>query len=89
MTVGGFARLTVASREEGGAGGRGDLFLGTVLAERGTVCWSRPVFANKRIYTRNDKEMVCADLAAKPSPRPDRYRRPRDPAAQRLFGSLL
>jgi hypothetical protein len=34
--------------------------------EQGGVCWSYPTFANQRIYTRNDKEMVCADLAAKP-----------------------
>jgi hypothetical protein len=37
-----------------------------VLAERGGVCWSYPAFANKRIYASSDKELVCADLAAKP-----------------------
>ena len=36
------------------------------LDQRGGVCWSHPAFANKRVYARNDKELVCADLAAKP-----------------------
>jgi outer membrane protein assembly factor BamB len=36
------------------------------LGQRGGVCWSHPAFANKRIYARNDTELVCADLAAKP-----------------------
>lgn len=27
------------------------------------VVWSHPAFANKSIYTRNDKEIVCASLA--------------------------
>jgi hypothetical protein len=27
------------------------------------VVWSHPAFANKHVYTRNDKELVCADLA--------------------------
>jgi outer membrane protein assembly factor BamB len=36
------------------------------LDQRGGVCWSHPAFANKRVYARNDKEMVCADLSAKP-----------------------
>jgi outer membrane protein assembly factor BamB len=36
------------------------------LGQRGGVCWSHPAFANKRIYVRNDKELVCADLAAQP-----------------------
>ncbi len=29
------------------------------------VCWSHPAFANRRIYARNDKELVCGDLSAK------------------------
>jgi outer membrane protein assembly factor BamB len=29
------------------------------------VVWSHPAFANKRIYARNDKEIICADLAKK------------------------
>ncbi len=28
------------------------------------VVWSHPAFANKSVYARNDKEIVCADLAA-------------------------
>ncbi len=35
------------------------------LGQRGGVTWSHPAFANKRIYARNDKELVCADLAAR------------------------
>ncbi len=34
------------------------------LPQRGGVCWSHPAFANKHIYARNDKEIVCANLAA-------------------------
>ncbi len=29
------------------------------------VVWSHPAFANKRVYMRNDKEIICVDLAAK------------------------
>jgi outer membrane protein assembly factor BamB len=36
----------------------------TQLPQRGGVCWSHPAFANKHIYARNDKEIVCANLAA-------------------------
>jgi outer membrane protein assembly factor BamB len=34
------------------------------LPERGGVCWSHPAFANKHVFARNDKEMVCVSLAA-------------------------
>ena len=34
------------------------------LRQRGGVCWSHPGFANKHIFARNDKELVCASLAA-------------------------
>jgi len=34
------------------------------LRERGGVCWSHPAFANKHVFARNDKELVCASLAA-------------------------
>lgn len=27
------------------------------------VVWSHPAFANRRVYARNDREIVCADLA--------------------------
>lgn len=33
------------------------------LRQRGGVCWSHPAFANKHVYARNDKELVCASLA--------------------------
>jgi len=29
-----------------------------------SVVWSHPAFANKSIYARNDKEIVCVSLAA-------------------------
>ena len=29
------------------------------------VVWSHPAFANRRVYARNDKEIICADLAQK------------------------
>ena len=33
------------------------------LGRRGGVCWSHPAFADKKIFARNDKELVCASLA--------------------------
>ncbi len=33
------------------------------LNQRGGVCWSHPAYANKHVFARNDKEIVCADLA--------------------------
>jgi outer membrane protein assembly factor BamB len=33
------------------------------LPDRGGVCWSHPAFANKHVFARNDKEIVCASLA--------------------------
>jgi outer membrane protein assembly factor BamB len=36
------------------------------LDQRGGVCWSHPAFANQHIYARNDKELLCVDLSAKP-----------------------
>lgn len=35
------------------------------LRQRGGVCWSHPAFANRHVYARNDKELVCASLAKK------------------------
>ena len=36
------------------------------LGRRGQgVCWSHPAFAYKHVFARNDKELVCATLAAK------------------------
>jgi hypothetical protein len=34
------------------------------LRQRNGVCWSHPAYANKHIYARNDRELVCASLAA-------------------------
>jgi outer membrane protein assembly factor BamB len=28
------------------------------------VIWSHPAFANRSVYARNDRELVCADLSA-------------------------
>ncbi len=46
---------------------RGQLIEPTLgqLDQRGGVCWSHPAFAGRCIFARNDKEVVCADLAAK------------------------
>ncbi len=34
------------------------------LRRRGGVCWSHPGFADKCIFLRNDKEIICVSLAA-------------------------
>ncbi len=33
------------------------------LKQRGGVCWSHPAFADLCVFARNDRELVCADLA--------------------------
>ncbi len=33
------------------------------LRRRGGVTWSHPAFANRHVFARNDKELVCADLS--------------------------
>lgn len=33
------------------------------LRQRGGVVWSHPAFANRCVFARNDKELVCASLA--------------------------
>lgn len=35
------------------------------LDQRGGVCWAHPAFAKRRVYARNDEELICADLSAK------------------------
>ena len=35
------------------------------LNRRGGVCWSHPAFAYRKIYVRNDRELLCIDLAAR------------------------
>ncbi|MCC7084702.1 MAG: PQQ-binding-like beta-propeller repeat protein [Pirellulales bacterium] len=34
------------------------------LGQRKGVCWSHPAFANRCIFARNDKEIVCVSLSA-------------------------
>jgi outer membrane protein assembly factor BamB len=29
------------------------------------ICWSHPAFANRCVYARSDKELICVDLSAK------------------------
>ncbi len=35
----------------------------TQLNQRNGVCWSHPAFAQKCVFARNDKELVCVDLS--------------------------
>ncbi len=35
----------------------------TGVAQRRTVVWTHPAFANRSVYVRNDKEIVCVSLA--------------------------
>ncbi len=35
------------------------------LRRRNGVCWAHPAFANRHVFARNDRELVCASLAAK------------------------
>ncbi len=44
---------------------RAKLIEPTNKVQRRMVVWSHPAFANRRVYARNDKEIVCVDLAAK------------------------
>ena len=32
---------------------------------QGPITWAHPAYANKRVFARNDRELVCASLAAK------------------------
>jgi outer membrane protein assembly factor BamB len=34
------------------------------LGQRGGVCWAHPGFADRRVFIRNDEELVCGELAA-------------------------
>jgi outer membrane protein assembly factor BamB len=38
------------------------------LGQRGGVCWSHPAYAYKHVFARNDRELVCANLAADDRP---------------------
>jgi outer membrane protein assembly factor BamB len=55
------ARLTPEKYEELSSG---PLLEPTGSAFGRQVVWSHPAFANRRIYARNDRELVCASLAA-------------------------
>ena len=33
------------------------------LRQRGGVCWAHPAFANRHVFARNDRELVCASLS--------------------------
>lgn len=35
------------------------------LRRRDGVCWAHPAYANRHVFARNDKELVCASLAEK------------------------
>ena len=37
----------------------------TNRAQRRQVVWSHPAFANRCVYARNDREIVCVDLSQK------------------------
>ncbi|HEX4129113.1 MAG TPA: PQQ-binding-like beta-propeller repeat protein [Pirellulales bacterium] len=34
------------------------------LRQRGGVCWAHPAYADRCVFARNDKQLVCASLAA-------------------------
>ncbi|MCI0541156.1 MAG: PQQ-like beta-propeller repeat protein [Verrucomicrobiales bacterium] len=56
------ARLTPTGYEEIS---RAHLLEPTNTAQGRNVVWSHPAFANRSVYARNDKEIVCVSLAAK------------------------
>ena len=43
---------------------RAQLIEGTRPVQRRKVVWSHPAFAQKCVFARNDKEIVCVSLAA-------------------------
>lgn len=55
------AKLTPKGYEETS---RAFLIAPTNKAMRRDIVWSHPAFANRRVYARNDKEIVCVDLSA-------------------------
>ena len=44
---------------------RAHLLAPTGTAAGRAVLWSHPAFANRHVYARNDKEIICVDLALK------------------------
>jgi outer membrane protein assembly factor BamB len=55
------ARLSPEGYEETS---RAPLIAATNKAGRRMVVWSHPAFANRCVYARNDREIVCSDLSA-------------------------
>ena len=55
------ARLTPKGYEEIS---RAHLLEPTNTAAGRDVLWSHPAFANRRMYARNDKEIICVSMAA-------------------------
>jgi outer membrane protein assembly factor BamB len=58
------ARLSAAGYEEIS---RARLIEPTNQIRRRDIVWSYPAFANRCVYARNDREILCANLAAAPS----------------------
>jgi outer membrane protein assembly factor BamB len=44
--------------------GRSLLIEPTEPVQRRMTVWSHPAFANRCVFARNDKELICVDLAA-------------------------
>ncbi|MHB8898028.1 MAG: PQQ-binding-like beta-propeller repeat protein [Thermoguttaceae bacterium] len=61
-----FARLTSKGYEENS---RLKLLEPTLTMQRRQVVWSHPAFANRCVFARNDREIVCVDLASGPRER--------------------
>ena len=40
------------------------------LARRGGVCWSHPAFAEKKLFARNDEQLVCVSLRSENDEQP-------------------
>ena len=63
------SRRTFARRLEATLGRRettvAHLLEPTNTAAGRDVLWSHPAFANRHMYARNDKELICVDLAEK------------------------
>jgi outer membrane protein assembly factor BamB len=55
------ARLSPKGYEELG---RAHLLEPTLFSRGRDVVWSHPAFANRCVYVRNDKEIICVSLAA-------------------------
>jgi hypothetical protein len=57
------ARLTSRGYEELG---RAHLLEPTSIFSGKLLAWVPPAYANRHVFARNDRELVCASLAAKP-----------------------